>query len=82
MIWRDFAGIFRGLLPRPRRMPPANLNATTPTNMLNVTEALCLCIEAQAGDVELESAFDDRADSLVEALVKVITHNAGQHHAD
>lgn len=50
--------------------------------MLNVTEALCLCIEAQAGDVELESAFDDRADSLVEALVKVITHNAGQHHAD
>ena len=53
-------------------MPPVNQNATTPTNMLNVTEALRLCIEAQAGDAEQESAFDDRADSLVEALVKVI----------
>lgn len=69
-----------GLLPRPRRMPPVNLNATKPTNMLNVTEALRLCIEAQAGDVEQETAFDDRADSLVEALVKVITNNAGQQH--
>jgi hypothetical protein len=49
-------------------------------NMLNLTEALCRCIEAQAGDAELESAFDDRADSLVEALVKVIINNFGRPH--
>lgn len=49
--------------------------------MLNLTEALCLCIEAQACDAEPESAFDDRADTLVEALVRVITSNVGQPHA-